>query len=163
MGTEEGEAGVVKTTTRLTSGQLPAKPKPLRGRNYTWVCVGLVFGLVFGTFIGSLIWGTFRVPVLLGTVMGAVIVAGIHWPLARARYFREARNVLVPHRGFVCLTCHYPLTGNPDEGVCPECGTAYRRDHTVWVWREYSGLGDELAGASAVRPTANQYTARDTP
>jgi hypothetical protein len=42
---------------------------------------------------------------------------------------------LIPSNRPYCHECAYELTGLPPEGVCPECGTAYRRDDSGVVSR----------------------------
>ncbi len=37
-------------------------------------------------------------------------------------------NLAIPSNRPYCHECAYELTGLPTEGVCPECGTPYRRE-----------------------------------
>jgi hypothetical protein len=39
-------------------------------------------------------------------------------------------DLAIPSNRPYCHECAYELTGLPPEGVCPECGTAYRRAET---------------------------------
>lgn len=42
-------------------------------------------------------------------------------------------NYVIPSNRPYCHECAYELTGLPREGVCPECGTAYRFGRAVGV------------------------------
>jgi hypothetical protein len=50
--------------------------------------------------------------------------------VTRARVIR----LLTPHRGCVCLHCHYPLTSLEPTGLCPECATYYNKNDVAAAW-----------------------------
>ncbi len=128
----------------FTSEDLPKRPTRLPGESFARMNWGIPAGLLIGWVIMSAIRGEWNWAALVGTLIAIVIAMGIVRPLARARYRKAARHLLVPAGGFVCLKCHYPLTGNADEGVCPECDMPYTRYHTIRTWREYSPIADQL-------------------
>lgn len=69
----------------------------------------------------------------------------IGWWLYR---LSKVRRTLQTFGRFLCLNCHYPLNGLPDEGVCPECRQPYQRAVTErrWLnWEEAINKGKPLA------------------
>lgn len=128
----------------FTNEDLPKRPKRLPGESLARMDWGIPIGFLLAWLIMSAVRGEFNWTRLFDIVILIVIVMAIVRPLARARYRKASRRLLVPAGGFVCLKCHYPLTGQPDEGECPECGMPYIRYHTVRTWREHSPISHEL-------------------
>jgi len=61
----------------------------------------------------------------VGSCVGSIaqVVIGIHLFFGG----RWIVDYVIPSNRPYCHECAYELTGLPPEGVCPECGTAYRR------------------------------------
>ncbi|MBY0312288.1 MAG: hypothetical protein K2W85_09485 [Phycisphaerales bacterium] len=55
--------------------------------------------------------------------------------LTKRKKTTRAQDFLESAQCFLCPNCHYDLNGGDDEGVCPECGTAYVRAQVVEAWR----------------------------
>ena len=58
------------------------------------------------------------------------------------------RRILRTHGRFLCLNCHYALSGLPDSGACPECDHPYDRatNERRWrIWEETVNKGKPLA------------------
>ena len=65
----------------------------------------------------------------------------------------QARRMVLPHGGKICLRCHYPLSILEPEGRCPECGITYRHADLIAVWRKHYQLHDVLpAVGSPIEP-----------
>jgi hypothetical protein len=72
---------------------------------------------------------TFLILLGLLVVLGIVVFGLAEW--ARVRDRKEVESL-----GFkACLRCRYPLDTFPAEGVCPECGSAYRHEQLVRSWK----------------------------
>jgi len=105
--------------------------------------LGTIRFFVLISFIGIFIIGEIvSVPYLhLFWLITLIIV----WLLPRGIRIRTKRK-LEPHHWFLCLWCRYPLDGLDDEGVCPECGTGYRKDVCVNLYRSaYRGYTPDPA------------------
>jgi hypothetical protein len=90
-----------------------------------WLVVGCaalaldVFtGGVFAASSGFISWQFQNAVIhLLGGLTGLYLFFGGAWIVNRA----------IPSNRPYCPECGYEITGLPPEGLCPECGTAYRR------------------------------------
>ena len=71
--------------------------------------------------------------VMVGMVIAAIlsIVGYWVWKLGRMR------KLIRTHGRFLCLNCHYPLTGLPEIGHCPECNYPYERAVNERRWRSW--------------------------
>ena len=49
----------------------------------------------------------------------------------------QVRKLIRAHGRFLCLNCHYPLTGLPDTGHCPECEYPYERSTNERRWKSW--------------------------
>lgn len=71
--------------------------------------------------VGPSSWFLFDLNYILihtfGVVLGLYLFFGGRWIVNRA----------IPSNRPYCHECGYELTGLPTEGLCPECGTAFRR------------------------------------
>lgn len=74
--------------------------------------------------LGARVWSTSwpyqvsgMMPYAIQFVIGLYLIVGGRWVV----------NWLIPSNRPYCPECGYELTGLPDEGHCPECGTFYRR------------------------------------
>lgn len=70
---------------------------------------------------------------MVGGIIGVFlsIMGYLLWQVNRVRRLIRA------HGRFMCLSCHYPLTGLPDAGRCPECDLPYERATTEKRWLEW--------------------------
>lgn len=120
-------------------------PRPTLGQRRL-MYAGLAFFILVGILITLSLWGVLPrslsgvlVGVSLSMFFGARAINRWEERLVR----RSILALLAPHRGFVCLRCHYPLTSLPDDGQCPECGTLYTREQTVRAWKDAYKLKDD--------------------
>ena len=82
------------------------------------IAIGVLAGPFFGTSSGLLGWEFESVVIhLLGTFAGLYLFFGGAWIVNRA----------IPSNRPYCPECGYETTGLPPDGICPECGTAYRK------------------------------------
>ncbi|HMN42766.1 MAG TPA: hypothetical protein PKE29_18145 [Phycisphaerales bacterium] len=70
------------------------------------------------------------IPVV-GVCVALIVVAKWIFDLHRIRL------LLRTHGRFLCLNCHYALTGLPDSGACPECDHPYQRDVNERRWKTW--------------------------
>jgi hypothetical protein len=69
---------------------------------------------------------------LFSILLIAMIVAAVAWAAAAPARRDKRRFEELRARGFRQCACNYDLTGLPDDGKCPECGS----DYTADVFRE---------------------------
>ena len=107
-------------------------PPPAFRRQVRWIWfTGAGVALVVAAGV-LLIW-----PWELGLVEWVAIgfIASAH--LAIKIHVRRFARATVAADFARCLVCGYRLTGLPEEGRCPECGTEYRVDDVRGAWRYY--------------------------
>ena len=73
-------------------------------------------------------------PILWPTV--AVVAATAGSVAVLLMYRRNTRRLLRRISYRMCLNCRQVLQGLPDQGICPECGTAYDLGRLTAVWQE---------------------------
>lgn len=143
--TQEQERVVQKM---LRSQPMLLAPHPTRGQRKLLYAEFAVGGLVLAFMLLSVLHVLPRPPAIVFGITSLVLIFGSrainHWHDRLTRRYIHA--LLLPHHGFVCLRCHYPLTSLSDEGQCPECGTLYTREQTVRAWKEASKLKDDWEG-----------------
>lgn len=113
-----------------------------RMRWYDWVGVALMI-----VFVIAILYQLLAQPLPSGWSIGmsAVLSVAVFAGVASARLARRRSAAIIrAHKGFLCPHCHYALGGCPDEGSCPECGTLYRRDELVRMWKSAYGLNDQF-------------------
>jgi hypothetical protein len=49
----------------------------------------------------------------------------------------NVRTLIRTHGRFLCLNCHYPLTGLADQGRCPECDYPFDRPTNERRWKSW--------------------------
>lgn len=90
--------------------------------------------LLVAPLVGSLVWfantGDARAFSLMILMTLANIVNIIN-PVT----FRRLKGRVREHKGLVCTSCLFPLTGLDPQGRCPECGTDYTFADTIESWR----------------------------
>jgi len=98
------------------------------GDDPVWIADSLVVFIGIG-YLVSIPWLHFLViPVLI-----------LVWLLPRGIQLRTKARA---HKSdcFLCSWCRYALVGLEDEGICPECGSRYRRDVCVKLYQNaYKG------------------------
>ena len=78
----------------------------------------------------------FKPIIFFYLLMPFVIVFFIHHKRQAGIYNRVIR---CDH--YLCVWCRYPLCDLPDVGVCPECGSGYRKELCQMLYRyAYAGL-----------------------
>ena len=77
---------------------------------FAFVTGNLTLGWYFGSSIGA----------VAQILIGLYLLFGGKWIVDR----------VIPSNRPYCHECAYVLTGLAPEGVCPECGTPYRRENT---------------------------------
>lgn len=80
-------------------------------------------GVSFGVVL--LVW--------MAATMGLVIWR--EW-FVRFRFLPHLRTTAF----LLCPRCHYVLTGAPEQGQCPECGTFYTHSEVASMWRFHYGV-----------------------
>jgi hypothetical protein len=76
-----------------------------------------------------------RMPVSTSTAALVSSFIGLMLSISESRFTRaRVTRLLTPHRGFVCLHCHYPLASLEPAGMCPECATYYNIDEVAAAW-----------------------------
>ena len=102
---------------------------PIRGVGKLLGTLRYGFMVLFGISIGvgyltghSYLYIFFAVPLVLCYVQPAFV---------HQRMLKRAEQ----HDWFLCPWCRYALADLPDEGICPECGTRYRRDVCVVLYQ----------------------------
>ncbi|GMV70989.1 MAG: hypothetical protein AMXMBFR77_08280 [Phycisphaerales bacterium] len=94
-----------------------------------WVIVWLLAGFVVGMVV--LLGGyAFDLPVHPWIVCAAILAGQLMSALAQLSLVRDVRAA----KGRLCSRCCYDLTGLPDSGSCPECGTSYDPDTLKRYW-----------------------------
>jgi len=82
----------------------------------------IIFGFNFVTYFSWML-----------TFIGLQLIALLVLVCRLSRRSLALRDVVIDHRGAVCTKCHYPLPAS-EQGVCPECGTAYTRESNREFW-----------------------------
>lgn len=80
----------------------------------------MVVGIDFWS-TGAL-WGVSTLGLMFFAIQ---LLIGVYLFLSGAKWLV---NRMVPSNRPYCPECAYELTGLPPAGVCPECGSTYRRD-----------------------------------
>ncbi|HRQ71555.1 MAG TPA: hypothetical protein PLU35_00840 [Phycisphaerales bacterium] len=62
------------------------------------------------------------------------------------------RRDLLASGGRLCTRCCHDLTGLPDSGVCPECGTSYDPDTLKHYWGSMAAKRPKGEQSSPPRP-----------
>jgi hypothetical protein len=86
--------------------------------------------------IGAIITNKLRGPfplVMVGIAVAIILGIASYWLLR----LHQVRKLIRAHGRFLCLNCHYPLTGLPDTGRCPECDEPYDRHTNERRWRSW--------------------------
>ena len=71
--------------------------------------------------------------IMIGLTAAFIVGITIYWAY---RVHQVRKNIRV-HGRFLCLNCHYPLTGLPNAGRCPECNYEYERATNERRWRSW--------------------------
>lgn len=64
----------------------------------------------------------------------AVVIPVLFTAVATAAQRRRFLRLLEEHQGLICLRCHYPLSGLPSPGVCPECREQFEAGSLARIW-----------------------------
>lgn len=64
----------------------------------------------------------------------AVVILVLFTAVATAAQRRRFLRLLEEHQGLICLRCHYPLSGLPSPGVCPECREPFEAGSLARIW-----------------------------
>lgn len=116
------------------SHALPLVRHAFSGSLGVWLvlCLLSVVGASLGTAAWVIFVGTQPRAVsvcLVVTLVGSLLVAFV----AARRGLRAWRR-LREHGPTLCTRCIYPLNVRAGEGVCPECGTAFRAAEVAVAW-----------------------------
>jgi len=161
MGHQEEHAGIVSDEPPLTHPQavavhrakalqpLPLVPKrmPMQ-RRFLWSgAVLIVLSLPACAMVGSSKpWAD-----SLSAASTVVLLCGFGaLALSRPVGRMEARRLVVPRKGLVCPTCHYPLDAIDGQGLCPECATYFDPSAVISLWRGSYGLRRYIANPDLV-------------
>jgi hypothetical protein len=94
--------------------------------------VFLPSAIILSAVITSKLNGPFPL-VMVGLATATILGIVIYW----LRRVHQVRKLIRIHGRFLCLNCHYPLTGLADQGRCPECDHPYDRPTNERRWRSW--------------------------
>ncbi|MBY0261953.1 MAG: hypothetical protein K2Q20_06395 [Phycisphaerales bacterium] len=125
----------------LSGRTMPLYPKPLF-HPIDWKVEALTAAA--SILVAGLVWAASRTlgfaamtGVYAGALVAMVVLMIVSEPLRRRRVKQRSQavmDILGPHRGLVCPTCHYALSSLASAGHCPECGTLYTHRQVVELW-----------------------------
>ncbi len=103
----------------------------------------LKFGLaMLGLLALGIVGWSMSSPALHGTNGWLVLLTGPAWMMpglvvmiVDLRWVGRMRARAREVDGCLCLRCAYPIAGPGEEGVCPECGEAFRLAESRTKWR----------------------------
>ena len=108
----------VRLAVRLIGLFLIAQSLPSLVTGCGSIVLGVLAGGLMGSSIGLFSWAIQNATThVLAALVGLYLFFGGAWIV----------NRLIPSNRPYCPECGYETTGLPTEGICPECGTAYKR------------------------------------
>ncbi|MBO6512853.1 MAG: hypothetical protein JJ974_02660 [Phycisphaerales bacterium] len=124
---------------------------PRKGVSPTMGTVRWSLGGVFiAGYIGINIAGFQQYAGLM--MLAALAAVFICW-LIPLEIRRATRKRAERHDNFLCPWCRYALTSLPDEGVCPECGSRYKKSVCQMLYQ---------CAYRPYQPTVEELKARET-
>lgn len=101
------------------------------------------FGLAMLALLAlGIVGSSMSSPALRGANGWVVFLSGLAWfmpslvvMILDQRWVGRMRARAREVDGCLCLRCAYPIAAQAEDGVCPECGTAFRLAESRSKWR----------------------------